>query len=108
MAPRVQRLAPARRAGERRREQRHADTGDDEPDGEDEPGGGEDQRGSRDGDDRDDERSGRRADTAQVEPLQRVDVADHAAHEIAAAEPLELGRRERLDARVEPGPDASE
>ncbi len=44
----------------------------------------------------------------QVEPLQSVDVADHPADEVAAAEALELRRRERLDAGVEPRPDAAE
>ena len=70
-----------------------------------EPGRGKDQRGrQRPTTIADDDRSSRRADAPQVEALQRIDVADHPAHEIAAAEALELSRRERLDALVEAGP----
>ena len=46
-------------------------------------------------------RDERRPEPAQVEALERVDVADHAAEEVAAPVALELGRRERLDPLVE-------
>ncbi len=57
--------------------------------------------GRDDAGDRDDESHEDGPDAAQVEPLERVDVADHAADEVAAAKRLELRGRERLDALVE-------
>ena len=54
------------------------------------------------------DRGGRGADPTQVEALQRVDVADHPAHEIAAPEALELGGGKRLDPRIEACPDLAE
>ena len=47
------------------------------------------------------ERDERRPEPAEVEALERVDVADHSAEELAAPVALELAGRERLDALVE-------
>ncbi len=54
------------------------------------------------------ERDKRWAKPAEIEPLQGVDVSDHPGHEVAAAEGLQAGRGERLDARVEPRANVSE
>jgi hypothetical protein len=73
----------------------------------DEQAGGEDYRrgGKKRGRDGDRDRAGdegdeRRADAAQVEVLERVDVGDHPREEVSAAVALELDRRKRLDALV--------
>ena len=93
--------APARRASEPARTG-HEDAADEQPDREDAPAAREDR--AVDGDAR---RRRRRAPTsggpsaADVEVLQRVDVADHPPEQLAAAVALELCRRERLDALVE-------
>ena len=84
-----------------RGEQRHPEPGDEQPGSEQAPAAGSIDGGDPDADGADDERDERRAEAAEVEALQRVDVADHPAEQIAAAETLELRRRERLDPRVE-------
>ena len=108
-SPRATRVPPPGRTGERAREQRHADAGDEQSDR-------EDQRRQPEGSARPprrrplptSDRGGRRPDAPQVEALQRVDVADHPADEIAAPEALELRGRERLDPLVEPRSDVPE
>ena len=50
----------------------------------------------------------RRAEPPEVEPLEGVDVPDHAGEQVAAAVSLELGRGERLDPLVEARADAAE
>ena len=47
------------------------------------------------------ERDERRRKPTQVEALERIDVTDHAAHEVAAPETGELSRCKRLDTREE-------
>jgi hypothetical protein len=47
----------------------------------------------------------RRAQPAHVEPVQPVDVADHACDQVAAAEAVQLAGGERLDPREEARPD---
>ena len=86
---------------EDRREPRDGDAGDEQPDSEDHRGDGQERGGDPDAGGADDERDERRPEPAHVEPLQRVDVADHAREQIAAAVALELRRRERLDPLVE-------
>ena len=94
-------LTAPRGAAEPRRERRQRDPGDEQPGREDRAGQRQDDRRGDHARGRDDDRDERRPDPAEVEPLQRVDVADHAADEVAAPEVGELRRRERLDARVE-------
>ena len=54
------------------------------------------------------ERDDRRPEPAHVEPLERVDVADHAREEIAPPVALELPGGERLDPLVDARPDPAE
>ena len=50
----------------------------------------------------------RRAQPAHVEPVQPVDVADHAGDQVAAAEAVQLAGGERLDPREEARPDRAQ
>ncbi len=101
-------LATTRGAAEPRSERRDGDAADEEAGREKRSRQGQDDRGGDDAGGADGERDERRPDPAQVEPLQRIDVADHAADEVAAPEVVELRRCERLDARVETAADAPE
>ena len=89
-------------------DRRHCDSCDEQPRDEDRPGDRQDRgsdadrdRAGRDGDER-------RGEAAQVQALERVDVADHPADEIASPVGLEPRRRERLDALVEADAQAGE
>ncbi len=73
-----------------------------------EGGGREDRRGNADRYRARQHGHGRWSEPAKVEALQRVDVADHAAHEISAAIRLEPSRGERLDPLEEPNANTSE
>ena len=101
-------LAAPGRGAEPGRERRQREPGDEEPGREDRAGNREDDRSGDDAHGRHDDRDERRPDPAEVEPLQRIDVADHAADEVAPAEVGEPRRRERLDARVEATADPPE
>ena len=89
-------------------EQRDGNAGEREPDGEHDRGRRQDECRRDDARERDDEGDERRPEPAQVEPLKRVDVADHASHEISSTERVELPWRERLDALVHRGADSPE
>ena len=90
------------RAAEPAREPRHRDAAGEET-------GGEDERRRRAGTPRStptqtapvDDGDERRAEPAEVEALQGVDVADHPVEQLAVPVALELRGRERLDALVE-------
>ena len=92
-SPRAAGLPPRRRGGRarprararrrRRRAARRARTS---------AGGGQNRGGDADGDGPREERDERRADPAQVEVLERVDVGDHAREQVALPVALELRR----------------
>ena len=84
------------------------ESAEDQPDREHRTGGRQEGRRGPDADRSGGERDERRPEPAEIEPLQRVDVSDHPGHEVAAAESLQAGRRERFDARVEAGANLSE
>ena len=89
-------------------EERYGDAGEREADREDDRRGRQHECRRDDARHRDDESDERRGDAAQVDPLERVDITDHPADEVAAAKCVELGRRQRLDALVDGGADPPE
>ena len=89
---------PAREAGG---EQGSRDAGERQPGCEHDRGRRQDECRRDDARDTDAEGDERRRKPAQVEPLERVDVGDHAAHEVTPTKCVELRRRERLDALVD-------
>jgi hypothetical protein len=94
------RLPPPHVTGEPIRDCRNEGAGEHEADCEYHRGGGQHER---DGDDRcghDDERDERRGDPAQVQALQRIDVADEARHQVTTPERVQLPRGERLHAPI--------
>ena len=93
---------------EDRREPRDGDAGDEQADSEHHGGDGKEDCGDRDAGRADHERDDRRPEPAHVEPLERVDVADHAREEIAPPVALELPGGERLDPLVDARPDPAE
>src|SRR4030095_14107532 len=68
---------------------RHGDAGECEADGEHDRRSRKDERGRDDAGESDDESDEGRPHGTQVEPLQGVDVTDHATYEIAPAKRLE-------------------
>ena len=106
--PARRRLARADVPSEASGEQRNRDPAERESEREHDRGRRQDERRCDHTRDRDDERDDRRHEPAEVQPLERVDVADHAAHEIAAPESVELRGRERLDALVDRRSDPAE
>ena len=56
----------------------------------------------------DGDRDERRAEPAEVQALQRVDVTDHAREKVPSPVALELSRRERLDPLEEANPSLPE
>ena len=100
LAPGV-RLPTAGDPREARGENWHGAARKREPEREHDRRGRKEECGRDDAGDRDDESHEDGSDAAQVEPLERVDVADHPADEVTAAKRLELRGRERLDPPVE-------
>ncbi len=86
--------------GEPAGEERHRDPAERETDGDHCSSDGKHERDRDDASGRDREGDERRREAAQVDALERVDVTDHSAYEVAPSECVELGRRERLDALV--------
>ena len=96
------RLVPESRPGERDPAERHDDAGEQQEEREHDAGDG--QRDDPD-DDRHrsgEQRDGRRAERAQVQALERVDVGDEAAQEVARAEAGKPGGHQRLEPGEEP------
>ena len=94
-------LTTAGGAGQDDRQRRNERAHEQQPDGKNRGGGGQ-ERGCHSHAPRPDrERHERRREPTDVQPLERVDVADHPAQELAAPVALELGGSERLDPLVE-------
>ena len=98
------RLAAGRPLGHPRCEERHRDASHHEAGGEHDGRGRQQQRRRDDAGSADDEPGDRRADPADREALQGIDVADHPRQQVPAPEGAELGRSERLDPLVDTRP----
>ena len=87
---------------------RHGDASQEKSRGKHEPRVELERRSRADADGSCGDRDERRPDPAEVETLKRIHVAHHPAHQIAATELLEAGRRKGLDPFVEAGADTPE
>jgi hypothetical protein len=89
-------------------QERHDDSDGDEACGEDRRREGQERRRDRHAPSTDDQRDERRPEPAYVETLERIDVANEPAEQLAAPEALELGRSQRLDPLVDARADPAE
>ena len=93
-------------AADQPRRERHDDPSEKEPYSEQQRGERKDRGSDADGDRAGNEGDDRWAEPTQIEALERIDVADHATHEVAPAVLAQFRGSERLDPLVEAHADA--